>query len=177
LESNPAQSEDFLDQGRSNMQRSISTRGSTPKITRQCIIAAMTVVIFLVTACESTTSRLTPADEQRFAAEGIVRRADDIRFRYTHDVGRRDTRWEDRRASIIVTPQSVLIHKNEKIGLEITPRTRRFVEVTRDREHVRIRVGSGQSREVWSFQPSSDAAGWAENIRAVARASRSSANR
>jgi hypothetical protein len=135
------------------------------------------VIIAAAAACNSTTSRLSAADEQRFAAEGIVRKADDIRFRYTHETGRGDARWEDRRASIIVTAKSLLIHKNEKVGLEINARTRRYIDVVRDREHIRIGVGSGRSREVWSFEPSSDAAGWAEAIRAVAKASKSSANR
>jgi len=47
---------------------------------------------------------------------------------------------EDRKASIIVTKQSVIIHKNQKAGLEITPRTRRYVEVRRDR----IELGSAR---------------------------------
>ena len=72
-----------------------------------------------------------------------MRRADDLTFRYTHDAGRRDAGWEERRASIIVTRQSVIIHKNEKLGLEITPRTRRFVQVRRDGDRVRISAGGG----------------------------------
>ena len=100
-----------------------------------------------------------------------------MEFRYTHDVGRRDTRWENRRASIVVTRQSVLIHKNDKVGLDITPGTRRYVDVARDGNRVRIRAGSGNSGEVWSFVPESDAPGWTEAIRAVIRGSRSSANR
>jgi hypothetical protein len=129
------------------------------------------------TACNQTTSKLSPAGEQKFAAEGIVRRGDNLDFRYTHDVGRRDTRWENRRASIVVTRQSVLIHKNEKVGLDITPDTRRYVDVAREGNRVRIRAGSGRSGEVWSFQPESDAEGWTEAIRAVIRGSRSTANR
>jgi hypothetical protein len=139
--------------------------------------AAITCCFCSVAACNETTSKLSPAAEQQFTAEGIVRRGDDLDFRYTHDVGRRDTRWENRRASIIVTRQSVLIHKNAKVGLEITPGTRRYVDVARDGSRVRIRAGSGRSQEVWSFQPESDAAGWTEAIRAVIRSSRSSANR
>jgi hypothetical protein len=133
--------------------------------------------ILLTAGCNQTTAKLSPAAEQQFAAEGIVRRADDLDFRYTHDVGRRDTRWENRRASIIVTRQSVLIHKNEKVGLDITPMTRRYVDVARDGNRVRIRAGSGRSGEVWSFQPESDAPGWTEAIRAVIKASKSTANR
>jgi hypothetical protein len=139
--------------------------------------AAIASCFCVVAACNETTSKLSPAAEQQFTAEGIVRRGDDLDFRYTHDVGRRDTRWENRRASIVVTRQSVLIHKNAKVGLEITPGTRRYVDVARDGIRVRIRAGSGRSQEVWSFQPESDAAGWTEAIRAVIRSSRSSANR
>ena len=127
-------------------------------------------------ACNRTTSKLSSAQEQRFATEGNVRRGDDLDFRYTRDVGRRGTSWENRRASIVVTSKSVLIHKNEKVGLEITPATRRYVDVARDGRRVRIRAGSGQSQEVWSFEPESDAPGWTEAIRAVLRSSQSSAN-
>jgi hypothetical protein len=142
--------------------------------TSKVSVAVATIVISLVAgACNRTTSKLSPAAEQRFAAEGVVRRGDDLDFRYTHDVGRRDTRWENRRASIIVTRQSVLIHKNEKIGLEITPRIRRYADVERDGNRVRIRLGSGQSQEIWSFEPESDAPGWTDAIRAVIRQSQS----
>lgn len=155
----------------------MSYTASYRAISRRSISVAIGVVIIASSGCNSTTSKLSAADEQRFAAEGIVRKADDVRFRYTHETQRGDARWEDRRASIIVTPKSLLIHKNEKVGLEINPRTRRYIDVARDREHVRIGVGSGRSREIWSFQPSSDAAGWTDAIRAVAQASKSSANR
>ena len=141
------------------------------------IRAALAAILAASAACNTTTSKLSAASAQRFAAEGIVRRGDDQNFRYTHDVGRRDTRWENRRASIIVTRQSLLIHKNEKIGLEVTPATRRYVDVARDGNRVRIRAGSRRSEEVWSFEPESDAPGWNDAIRAVIRASRTSANR
>jgi hypothetical protein len=122
-----------------------------------------------LSGCRGKTSALTAAQQQRLEAEGIVRRADDLTFRYTHDSGRRDAGWEDRRASIIVTRKSVIIHKNEKLGLELTPRTQRFVEVRRDGGRVRISTGSGRSAESWSFLPPTDAAGWATDIRAVIR--------
>jgi hypothetical protein len=141
-------------------------------------ITVTAVAVALAAAgCNSTTSKLSAAAEQRFAAEGIVRRAEDLDFRYTRNAGGRDSRWENRRASIVVTRQSVLIHKNEKIGLEITPATRRYVDVARDGNRVRIRAGTGRSQEVWSFEPESDAVAWTDAIRAVARASRSAANR
>src|SRR3954464_4663786 len=73
-------------------------------------------------ACQQPTGKLTAAQQERLRAEGVIRRADDLMFRYTRHAGRRDASWEDRRASIIVTRQSVIIHKNEKLGLQITGR-------------------------------------------------------
>ena len=141
------------------------------------VVAATSVLLLAATGCSSTTAKLSAAQEQRFAAEGLSHRASDLDFRYTRDAGGRDARWENRRASIVVTGKSVLIHKNEKVGLEITPTTRRYVDVARDGSRVRIRAGSGRSQEVWSFEPESDAAGWTDAIRAVVRGSRSTANR
>ena len=69
--------------------------------------------------CAEKTGAITPEQQQRLDAEGIVRRADDQVFRYTHGSGTREAGWEERRASIIVTKQSVIIHKNQKMGLEI----------------------------------------------------------
>jgi hypothetical protein len=125
----------------------------------------------LVAACQEKTGALTASEQRRIDAEGLVRRADDLVFRYTHDAGRRDAGWEDRKASIIVTKQSVIIHKNEKLGLEITPRTRRYASVRRDGNRVRISAGGGGAAESWSFQPPDDPAGWATDIRAVLSAS------
>ena len=117
--------------------------------------------------CSEKTGALTADQQQRLDAEGIVRRADDLDFRYTHDAGSREAGWEDRRASIIVTRQSVIIHKNEKLGLELDQHTRRFVQVRRDGARVRISAGGGRSSESWSFVPPDDAPGWANDIRAV----------
>jgi hypothetical protein len=119
--------------------------------------------------CAERTGELTADQQRRLEAEGIMRRADDLVFRYTHGSGTRDAGWEDRRASIIVTRDRVIIHKNEKLGLEITPRTRRFVEVRRDGDRVRISAGGGRSAESWSFVPPADPSGWADDIRAVVR--------
>lgn len=120
-------------------------------------------------ACQERTGALSPADETRFADEGIVRRAEDRVFRFTRNPGtRRETR-EDRLASVLVTRKSVLIHKNEKVGLEITPRSRRFYAVERERNRVRLRSGEGRNEEVWSFEPPDDPAGWVVDIRAVIR--------
>jgi hypothetical protein len=133
------------------------------------IFALATVGLF--SACQEQTGALTAEQKQRLESEGIVRRADDLTFRYTHDAGRRDAGWEDRRASIIVTKQSVIIHKNAKLGIEVTPRTRRFVQVRRDGSRVRISAGGGASAESWSFVPPDDPAGWATDIRAVLKPS------
>lgn len=124
-------------------------------------------IVGLLSACHEKTGALTAEQRARFESEGIVRRADDLTFRYTHDAGRRDAGWEDRRASIIVTKQRVIIHKNEKLGLELTPRTRRYVQVRRDGSRVRVSAGAGASAESWSFVPPDDPAGWATDIRAV----------
>ena len=135
------------------------------------VISALAVCMLAAAAagCAEKTGALTASQQKRLDAEGLVRRADDLIFRYTHDAGRRDAGWEDRKASILVTKQSVIIHKNEKLGLEITPRTRRFVQVRRDGDRVRISAGGGESAESWSFVPPDDAAGWADDIRAVVK--------
>ncbi len=104
------------------------------------------------------------------------RRAANVWFRYTHDAGTRSAGWEDRLGSIVVTNQTLLVHKNQKIGIEITPTSRRFYEVSRDGARVRIGAGSGKSRVVWSFEPPDDPAGWTEDIRALIRLSKSNAN-
>ena len=122
------------------------------------------------------TSHLAEDVEARLAEETFLYRAANVSFRYTHDTGRRDASWEDRIASIVVTPLTVLIHKNEKIGIEITPRSRRFYEVHREGDRVRINAGSGQSRETWSFIPPTDSDGWTRAIRAAIRSSNSVAN-
>jgi hypothetical protein len=118
-------------------------------------------------ACDRSTSRLSAEQQRRFQSEGIRRRADDIVFRFTRDPGGRSERWEDRRASIVVTDSSLLIHKNEKVGLEVTPRTRRDVAVQRSGGRIRIRSGRGRAEELWSFDPGSDAEGWTRDIRAT----------
>ena len=135
-------------------------RGRVP-----ALLVALTAIAAV--GCGEKTGALTPSQQHRLDTEGLVRRADDLVFRYTHDVGRRNAGWEDRKASILVTKESVIIHKNQKLGLEITPRTRRFVQVRRDGDRIRISAGGGRSAESWSFVPPDDAAGWARDIRAV----------
>ena len=115
-----------------------------------------------------TTARLPSELAARFQREGILRSADDLTFRYTEAPGRRRSRWENRRASIVVTPATILIHKNAKIGLEITPRTQRAVAVERSGNRIRLRAGTGQAEELWSFEPpDGDMTGWTRDLRAV----------
>ena len=130
-----------------------------------------------LTGCREHSGALTPAERERFAAEGVRRQADDLIFRYTDHPGRRDARWEDRLASIVVTGATVLVHKNEKVGVEITPRTRRWAAGERSGPRVRIRIGQGRTEELWSFVPPDDPSGWADDIRAVIRRSDSETNR
>jgi hypothetical protein len=128
--------------------------------------------LVLTGACSQDTSRLTPEQEARFQKEGVLRRADNIVFHYTRAYGfRREETREDRLASIVVTPRSVLIHKNGKVGVEITP-SRRFYDVHRRGARVLVHAGSGRSTEIWSFEPPSDAEGWTRDIRSVIRRSR-----
>ena len=127
--------------------------------------------------CHESTGALPREREEQLAAQNIRRRAPDLIFRFTRDPGGYQEFREDRPASIVVTDSSVLIHKNEKVGLEITPRSRRYYDVERERERVRIRSGAGRREEIWSFIPPSDPEGWTADIRAVIRGSRSAANR
>jgi len=131
-------------------------------------LLAVPAVLGVVLACRATTGRL-PADlASRFEAESVVRRADDQVFRYAYySRSTRGNRWEDRDASIIVTRSSVFIHKNGKVGLDLTPATRKATEVRREGDRVIISAGSGKSKVSWSFRPPADADGWVGAIRAV----------
>ena len=139
------------------------------------ILHGIAIALFAV-ACQERTGELAPAYETRFADEGIARHAEDLVFRFTRNPGTRREIREDRLASVVVTRKSVLIHKNEKVGLEITPRSRRFYAVERERNRVRVRAGEGRTEEVWSFEAPDDPAGWVADIRAVIRGSASGAN-
>jgi len=127
-----------------------------------------------VPACQTTTTSRLPADlASRFEAESVVRRADDQVFRYTYySRSTRGNRWEDRDASILVTRSSIFIHKNGKVGLELTPATRKSTEVRREGDRVIIAAGSGQSRVSWSFRPPDDVEAWADAMRTVLGADR-----
>jgi hypothetical protein len=146
----------------------VSHRVAPPRL----LLAAL----LLAGCADLETSRLEPALASRLERETIRLRAANLTFRYTHDAGTRDAGWEDRRASIVVTDSSVLIHKNAKIGLEITPASRRAYEVSREKDRVRIGAGTGKSRESWSFVPPDSAPAWTEAIRQVIRRSNSVAN-
>ena len=136
------------------------------------------LVITAIGGCRDLhTGALTAAQEQQFEKEGMLRRADDLDFRYTSDPRGRTERWENRRASIIVTGSRVLIHKNAKVGLEITPSARRDLSVERSADRIRIHSGRGKSEEVWSFVPPSDAPGWTTDIRSVINSTKSASSR
>ncbi len=74
-------------------------------------------------------------------------------------------------ASIVVTRRSVLVHKNEKVGIEIGPDTRASYDVHRDGQRVRITAGTGTAGESWSFSPPDNAEAWTQDIRSVIRSS------
>ena len=137
------------------------------------ITATAQISLFLgLLACGDprSTAELPTQLEARMASEGVLRRAADLTFRYTEAPGRRRARWEDRRASIVITPRTILIHKKSKIGLEITPRTRRDVAVEREGSRVRLRTGRGRAEQLWSFvPPDGDVTGWTKDLRAVTR--------
>lgn len=132
-------------------------------------LARLLQLVTLISSCQPvSTSQLPAATQSKLEGEGIVRQADDQAFRYTYySRSTRGNRWEDRAASIIVTKQRIYIHKNEKVGLDISTDSRKKSEVRREGDRVVIAVGSGQSRVSWSFRPPDDADGWALDIRAV----------
>jgi hypothetical protein len=130
----------------------------------------LSLALLAAMGCRQTTARLSPELAARFEAESIVRRADDQVFRYTYySRSTRGNRWEDRDASIIVTRRSVFIHKNQKVGVDLTPASRKSNDVRREGDRVIISSGSGQSRVSWSFRPPDDAEGWTNDIRAALR--------
>jgi hypothetical protein len=123
-------------------------------------------------SCARDTSPLTAELDSRLQTEGVVLRAPNLTFRHSRGSGTSDARWEDRRASIVVTTQTVLIHDAGRKLLELTPRTRRDIQVRRDGGRLRIRVGDGRNAETWSFLPPDSLDAWAEAVRAVAKLSR-----
>lgn len=119
--------------------------------------------------CARDTSALTPEWRGRFETEGIVRRADNVVVRHTRLAGPYDKGYKDRLASIIVTRGTILIHQNERVLLEVTPRTRRLIEIKRQGSRVRIRAVGQRVAETLSFEPKEDAAGWAAEMRKVVK--------
>src|SRR5437867_8806425 len=136
-------------------------------------VAAAALVARIALGCAQETGHLDADQEQRLAAQGITRRANNLMFRHTRGAG---ARWENRRASIVVSHGTILIHRNGEVEFLFEPRSRRFCEVHRDRERVRISAGSGHSAEAWSFDPPDDPQGWTQDIRSAIRATRSAAN-
>jgi len=131
-------------------------------------IAGLLVLTIGCLGCAEETGRLSAEQEQRLAGQGIARRANDLTFRHTRGAG---ARWDELRASIVVTRETILIHRNGAIEFLYGPRSRRRCEVRRDHERVRITAGSGQSVESWSFAPPDDPQGWAADLRHAIRGS------
>ena len=124
------------------------------------------LLTLLTVGCQKT-GKLSPELQARFEKEGITYRADDLTFRRTRVGGQRDSGWDDKRASIIVTRASVFLHVNGKPFVEITPRSTGFYEVHRDHDRIALHAGSGKSARSWSFYPPDDADAWTKDIRAV----------
>ena len=123
-------------------------------------------LVFLLAGCQRT-GKLSPELKARFGKEGIVRQAEDLTFRRTIAAGRPDSSWEEKRASIVVTHESVFLHVNGRSLVEITPRSTGFYEVRRDHDRLSLRAGGGKSAANWSFRPPDDAEGWTNDIRSV----------
>jgi hypothetical protein len=130
------------------------------------------VAVALVLACSGCardTSALPDARAAQLDREGIVRRADNLMFRRTRHPSPGRTTWSKKRASLVVTRQTVLLHVNGKPLVEITPRSTGSYEIHRDHDRLQLRAGTSASETSWSFRPGDDADGWARDIRAVIR--------
>jgi hypothetical protein len=134
---------------------------------------AACLLLALFTAGCQKTGKLSPELQTRFDKEGIARRADDLIFRRTRPVGQRDSGWDEKKASIIVTRESLFLHVNGKPLVEITPRSTGFYDVHRDHDRISLHAGSGKSALSWSFRPPDDANGWTTDIRAVIKNAKS----
>ena len=141
------------------------------KILTSGFIACL-VLAFLSVGCQKT-GKLSSQLQARFEKEGIAHRADNLTFRRTRPTGQRDSGWDEKRASIIVTRESVFLHVNGKPLVEITPRSTGFYEIHRDHDRISLHAGSGKSALSWSFRPPDDADGWARDIRAVIKDAKS----
>ena len=145
------------------------TRGSRTNARQAIGVLLCAAVLAAPVGCARDTSVLTPEWSQRFETEGIVRRADNVVVRHTRLAGPYDQGYKDRLASIVVTKGTILIHQNERPLLEVTPRTRRMIEVRRQAGRVRVRVVGERVSEIFSFEPKENAAEWAEDLRKVAK--------
>jgi hypothetical protein len=139
------------------------------RASRRTAPLAMIALALVGIACNRTTGTLSDEQQRRLDAEGIVRKAVDLDFRRTHDVGTRDAGWEEMYASIVVTRSSVLVHSRDRVLLEITPRSTGEYRVARDHDRLSLHAGRGGSARSWSFRPPDDPQGWADDIRAVIR--------
>jgi hypothetical protein len=128
-------------------------------------LAALGLLLACI-GCSQETGRLNADQEQRLAAQGITRRASNLTFRHTRGAG---ARWDDVRASIVVTRETILVHRNGEIEFLYQPRSRRSCQVRRDHDRVRVSAGSGMSAEAWSFAPPDDPQGWVTDMRRVIR--------
>ncbi len=130
------------------------------------------LLALLNVGCQKT-GKLSPELQARFEKEGITHRADDLTFRRTRPAGQRDSGWDEKRASIVVTRESVFLHVNGKPLVEITPRSTGFYEVHRDKDRISLHAGSGKSALSWAFHPPDDADAWAKDIRSVIKKAKS----
>jgi hypothetical protein len=135
-------------------------------------LAACLLLALLTVGCQKT-GKLSPELQARFEKEGITHRADDLIFRRTRPAGERDSGWDEKRASIVVTRENVFLHVNGKPLVEITPRSTGYYEVRRDHDRIALHAGSGKSALSWSFRPPEDADNWAKDIRAVVKNAKS----
>lgn len=125
-------------------------------------LATPLILAFLCFGCAQETGNLSADQESRLAAQGITHRANNLMFRHTRGAG---GRWDNVRASIVVTQGTILIHRNGEVDFLYEPRSRRACEVHRDHERIRISAGSRQSAEAWSFEPPDDPQAWAVDMR------------
>ena len=132
---------------------------------------ACLALALLSVGCQKT-GKLSPELQARFEKEGIARRADDLTFRRTRAAGERDSGWDEKRASIVVTRESVFLHVNGKPLVEITPLSTGYYDIHRDHDRLSLRAGSGKSALSWSFRPPDDADAWAVDIRTVIKSAK-----
>ena len=149
------------------MTRGLDTHGRRWRASR---VVPLLAFLAVVSGCHRGTGRLSDEQQKRFEAEGIVRRAVDVDFHRTHAGRGSRSSWDEGYASIVVTHASVVIHSDDRVLFEITPRSTGYYRVGRDHDRVAIRGGRGQSAVSWSFRPAEDPDGWARDVRAVIQA-------